>query len=330
MKWRAAARLPPLPFFTDQTILEIWRENIEQNGTYIRTNLTIELGTCGTVNQTLKQVGKDVYECELSDELQLPVQAGDIIGLEIPRNRRRAVRLFFNMTTDLGPENYEFMLTSSNTSVDLSDATTLHHALPLLALTVVPNVSTAMTTSSSNNGNNMVTMATTDPVKNTSTTMVDLNSQNNDTDTRKNTSKITPAYITMIALLVGTGLMPAIIIALVLALVCSIRKNRKLKKQVTRRQTNDKLTSSVEAILSDGGGEIAELSTSTGMSIFTKENVAYGKRKRSDGYAEYVINDLVYATIDECDHQQFQIELGSPNSYISVLEPTTAVVEQES
>ena len=84
----------------------IWRARNGQPGTYDRVGRLIELGRCGDSEAT-SVVGMDnVYECTLPDNLMMSVHPGDIIGIEIARQRDYRFGLYFD--TNRGPINYEF------------------------------------------------------------------------------------------------------------------------------------------------------------------------------------------------------------------------------
>ena len=142
------------------------------------------------------------------------------------------------------------------------------------------------------------------------------NATNNETAASFN---FNTAGITMIAIFVGLGLMPCIIIILTLALVCSIRKNRKLKRKMTQKELGDAhFTNSTEMILhSESRDEDTHYAP-----IQMEENIAYTNRRRKSDDNDYVINQLVYASIEECDQPQFNV--GSPNAYEDISEPTAA------
>ena len=114
VRWRAAGELQRRFLSNGNTMLTIWREVNDQAGSYSRTELTIDLGTCGE-NESARTVTTNVYECELTSNLQVPVQEGDIIGLEIPRGNRRVFMPYFS-TRD-GPANYEFSSMPSTVSL---------------------------------------------------------------------------------------------------------------------------------------------------------------------------------------------------------------------
>ena len=345
VKWRAAGELPAQTSDeNDNTKLRIWRRVENSPGFYSRTQLTIALGLCNN-GRIADTIATNVHECRLNNNLQVPVQAGDIIGMEIPLSRRRVFTPYFD--TETGPTNYDlFNLTASE--VSLSDTVaTITQAQPLLLLTVIATDTEVTTTTDS-----VLTLVTTEhPVFiDTTTTGQELPVQPSRTLTPLSASvgigreNFSPKYtasivyhdvtnnVTMVdsddefafkvsimtaAVFGGIALMAVVIVILTLALVCSVRKNRKLKREMTMkdcrmRNLGDNMNSSMELILSDsstGGASHVILNddsmgadhvTSTGhvtSDIPMKENIAYNQQRRSDGY-EYVENELVYASIN--------------------------------
>ena len=85
IKWRAAGELPSRASNEkDETKLKIWRKVDNQPGYYSRIQLTIALGVCSNGRLT-DTIATNVRERELANDSQVPVQARDIVGLEIPR-----------------------------------------------------------------------------------------------------------------------------------------------------------------------------------------------------------------------------------------------------
>ena len=281
IKWRAAGELSGQ--MNDNTKLRIWRKLANQPGFYSSTQLTIALGTCPN-NQTVDTINTNVHECELASESQVPVQPGDIIGLEIPRSTRRVFTPYFKKRA--GPTNYEFILTpSGNDNLSLSDTSVTRRDTPLLSLTVVVTDTVATTSA---------IVTATEPPINRNITNNTTNVDNNDK------SEVLTISVMTVAVFAGLALMSGIIILLILALVCTVRKNRKLKKKMTTNDhtrglslgdTGSNINSSMEMILN-------ESTTGHVTSIPMEENIAYNKRRQSDGY-EYVINELVYASVEQ-------------------------------
>ena len=137
------------------------------------------------------------------------------------------------------------------------------------------------------------------------------------TDKDGDSSTFDSAKITMIAVFAGLGLMPLIIIVLTMALVCSVRKNRKLKRKMTKKvQDSSSFNKSTETILNSERTEDELIS----MPMHMEVNIAYTKsRKKSESDHDYVINELVYASIEEFGQQELVI--GSPDAYEDVSEP---------
>ena len=79
-KWKAAGSFDNAN--NVNAFLGIWKQNSTQAGSYDRV-AKIELGTCGSGE--LVMVTGNVYECTLPVDLRVPVQPGDIIGIEIAR-----------------------------------------------------------------------------------------------------------------------------------------------------------------------------------------------------------------------------------------------------
>ena len=307
IKWRAAGKLPSQTSNQkDTTKLRIWRKVDNQPGYYSRTQLTIALGVCSN-GRLADTIATNVHECELANDSQVPVQAGDIVGLEIPRigGSRRSFKPYFN--TRAGPKNYDFNLTTfGDVTVSLSDpnATTTRAQL-LLSLRVI-TTDTMATTS-----DDVLTVNTTEsPVTDVA---------NNVTNIDSDGKFVLRVSIMTVGVFAGLALMALIIIILILALACSVRKNKKLKKQVTmndhrRRSLGDNINSSMEMILNDSTG-VGHVTSAISM----EENIAYNKRRRSDGY-EYVINELVYASVEQCD--RLPEDSPASNAYLDILDNT--------
>ena len=320
-----------------------------RSGFYSRTQLTIALGVCNN-GRIADTIATNVHECELANDSQVPVQAGDIVGLEIPRSTRRVFTPYFN--TGVGPKNYDFfnLTVSGDVTVSLSDpiATTTQARL-LLSLTVIAT-DTEVTTS-----DNDLTLTTTESVFTDTTTDQDLRVLPSRTllpatvgiNGEKTVASFGPKHtasvihhdvannVTMvdnddkfalrvsimtIAVFAGLVLMAVIIIILFLALVCSVRKNRKLKREMTMKDhcthsLGNNINSSMEMILNDSTGSVSHVTSAISM----EENIAYNRQRRSDGY-EYVINELVYASIEQCD--RLPEDSPASNAYLDILDNT--------
>ena len=78
------------------------------------------------------------------------------------------------------------------------------------------------------------------------------------------------------------------------------------------------MNSSMEMILNDsmGPGHVTSAGHVTSV-IPMEENIAYNKQRRSDGY-EYVINELVYASVEECD--RLPEDSPASNAYLDIID----------
>ena len=117
-------------------MIQIWRENNSEPGEYYRTGatITIEEALCmGGFTEVLDRV----FRCDLNETVQVSVQPGDILGLELPSANNDAIALSFASITK-GPINYVFnveKLPSSLTAV-LSESDSVNKDLPQITTKV--------------------------------------------------------------------------------------------------------------------------------------------------------------------------------------------------
>ena len=315
-RWRAAGELPSRNSDqNDDTKLRIWRRVENDPGFYSCTQHTIALGVCNNGQVAADTIATNVYECELTSDSQVPVEPGDIVGLEIPRSTRRVFTPYF--TTGVGPKNYDFVDLNVSGVVSLHDpnvTTTQSQPLIFLRVTII---ATEVTTSDNlaTTESPVFTDITTDqdlPTVQPSRTLLPVTADigrektavsfspkhtasvsyhdvtNNVTTADNDGNFAFRVSVMTVAVFAGLVLMAAIIVILALALVCSLRKNRKLKREMTKKghstcSLGDNINSSMEVILNDNTG--ADHVTST---IPMEENIAYNKQRRSSGY-EYVM-----------------------------------------
>lgn len=150
------------------------------------------------------------------------------------------------------------------------------------------------------------------------TSTINCNSMDDENEREGDQSRKTALTIGM-GIVASLAAMSIVIIFLILALFCSLRRKRKLRREATTTKTcrpRRRLDStSMDKMLDEG---VAGHMTS----ILTEHNVAYHahKRRSSDEYEEdYVINELVYASI----HQRDSLPLAdspSSNIYYSILD----------
>ena len=318
INWRAAGKLLTLSSNedVDQTKLRIWRRVENCPGSFFsHNNLTITLGVCNN-GQPANTTATNVHECQLANDSQVSVQPGDIVGLEIPRSTRRVFTPYFINTT-AGPKSYDFLNSTVSVNISLNDSTiTTTQAQLLLSLEVDMDVTTnnierTLPFTESND----FTLITTE-----FSVLTDITTNN---ETVVNIVSFSGVIIAA-GVVASLVLMAAVIVILFLALVCSVRKYRKLKREMMMNNRRSVGCNINEMILSNSTGrDHVTFNDSTGGDHVTseipmEENTAYGRRKRSDGY-EYVVNELVYASIDECDQQLPQESLVS-NTYMEILD----------
>ena len=119
-------------------MLGIWRETTTQ-GTYDRI-ATIELGVCDGDDVTPVN---NVYNC---GSLNVPVQDGDIIGIDIAANSRYRFRLHFDTSgSGLSLTNYVFNGNMSTATLSQNAVSTESQQQPQISLTVVKAATTEAT-----------------------------------------------------------------------------------------------------------------------------------------------------------------------------------------
>ena len=99
---------------TESPVIQIWRESPSQCGTYFKPVADIPFrGSVCAGGATM--ISSGVYRCALSDAFRVPVQPGDILGLELPPTNSNDYQTHF---TSGGPINCVFQhQLVSNTSL---------------------------------------------------------------------------------------------------------------------------------------------------------------------------------------------------------------------
>ena len=67
----------------EDPMIQVWRENISQPGVYYKTTADIAIDEAVCVDG-LTEVYSEVFQCKLNGTAQVSVQAGDVLGLELP------------------------------------------------------------------------------------------------------------------------------------------------------------------------------------------------------------------------------------------------------
>ena len=120
----------------ESPMIQVWRENNSQPSEYYRTgaNITIEEASCmGGFTEVLDRV----FRCDLNEIVQVSVQPGDILGLELPSANNDAIALSFANVTK-GPINYVFSVEKlpSSLTAALSESDSVNRHLPQITIKV--------------------------------------------------------------------------------------------------------------------------------------------------------------------------------------------------
>ena len=138
VQWIAVADIRD-PNAPHNAMLDIWRENSNEPGTYNRVG-RIELGICGSE----EILGMKIFsKCILPQNERVSVQPGDVVGVELPRRDEYRFRFFHLHNYSGAPVNYVF--NGQFSTVTLSQANSTAQDQPLISLAVEPSITTMMT-----------------------------------------------------------------------------------------------------------------------------------------------------------------------------------------
>ena len=113
-------------------MIQIWRENISQSAVYYKTGPAIAVNISADVcDDGLPKITTRTFLCVLKKEYQVLIQAGDILGFEMPPTNDDDFDILF---TTGGPRNYIFQELSKST-VKLSNHQMLKLQLPQITFT---------------------------------------------------------------------------------------------------------------------------------------------------------------------------------------------------
>ena len=118
-------------------MIQIWREMRSHSGVYHKVGTGISMDGALCTNGQV-EVSSNVFHCDLNQTIQVSVQFGDILGLELPPEDDDARTLLFARIVK-GPLNYVFsqqQLPSSLDELQLANSTSLNQELPQIALQV--------------------------------------------------------------------------------------------------------------------------------------------------------------------------------------------------
>ena len=121
-------------------IIQIWRKNASQSGSYYKTSrdIAIDGALCVDGLTRLTEVSSDhgVFHCNLNQSTRVSIQAGDILGLELPERDHDDIRLAFAGVTGSGPTNYVFDTSESQLSYYIAFWSQVFRELPQITLEI--------------------------------------------------------------------------------------------------------------------------------------------------------------------------------------------------
>ena len=98
--WSAGDHLDP--------IIQVWRKNTSQPGSYYNTGVSIAINETLCVGGLLRSISRRVFHCNLNQTIsRVAVQPGDILGLELSDEDNDDIRLAFARVSR-GPTNFVF------------------------------------------------------------------------------------------------------------------------------------------------------------------------------------------------------------------------------
>ena len=112
--------------------IQVWRENSSQPGVYYKKQDAIVINT--TACNTVYSNSNGVFNCTLNQGAQIPVQAGDILGLELPASDTN--RGVLSTRSGSAPTNYVFEQLPLSSPVLLSSRSSLDYELPQIAFEI--------------------------------------------------------------------------------------------------------------------------------------------------------------------------------------------------
>ena len=123
-RWRGGQQSPKI---------QVWRVNETYSNVYYKSgpDVVFENSVCV---RNINQQPAGVFHCILSEVSYVSVRPGDILGLELPPADDDGFEPYF---TSGGPMNYVFQDQLSSVEVNLSEAHSVSHHLPLINLLVV-------------------------------------------------------------------------------------------------------------------------------------------------------------------------------------------------
>ena len=123
-------------------VIQVWRKNTSQPGSYYKTSPGIAINEILCVGG-LRNISTGVFHCNLNQTTTgAATQPGDILGLELPNGDNDNIRLGFTRVSR-GPTNYVFN-TSEGLSMYSSALLWVNKELPQITLKVGSGISTRL------------------------------------------------------------------------------------------------------------------------------------------------------------------------------------------
>ena len=118
-------------------IIQIWREDLSHSNQGVYYNTAAGITVNGTVceNGLIQEPKRAVFHCNVSKLFQVDIQAGDILGLEIPQRAGDDFFIAFAISTK-APENFVFDSRPLASPVSLCNASSINYQLPQLTLQI--------------------------------------------------------------------------------------------------------------------------------------------------------------------------------------------------
>ena len=114
-------------------VIQIWKPEQCSTGVYHKGGVAIAIGESVCVDGLVEDANRtNVFNCQLNESVQVKVQPGDIVGLELPKG---GVKLLFAKVVK-GPTNYVFAPTHTSAIVNISDSISVNQDLPQITIEV--------------------------------------------------------------------------------------------------------------------------------------------------------------------------------------------------
>ena len=122
-------------------VIQIWRGDLSHSnqGVYYNKRADIAINKSVCENRLARELNRAVFHCNLFESFQVTVQAGDILGLDIPSPADDDFYVIFASSTQ-GPENFVFDSRPLPSPISLSNASSINYQLPQLTLLIEPGI----------------------------------------------------------------------------------------------------------------------------------------------------------------------------------------------